>query len=93
MKYYSYGDRVMAFEDEVHWKHIVSYARFMLDDNSIMIEDLEQCSIEDYVAYIEEEIKQMDNELKKLKQVMCRNYSSIDVEGLYGESYDRSLPL
>jgi hypothetical protein len=93
MKYYSYGDRVMAFENEVHWKHIVSYARFMLDDNSIMIEDLEQCSIEDYVAYIEEGIKKMDNDIKNLKKVMSTNYSSIDVEGLYGESYNKSLPL
>jgi hypothetical protein len=58
-----------------------------------MIKDIEECSIEDYIAYLEEWIRKADNDIKNLKKVMSTNYSSIDVEGLYGESYNKSLPL
>ena len=92
MKYYSYGDVVMPFQDGTHYKHIVSHMRFILDNDSIMIEDIEECSQDDYIAYLEEWIRKADDDIKNLKKVMSTNYSSIDVEGLYGESYDRSLP-
>lgn len=79
-------------EDHHDMKMVLCHMRFMTDVPHIMIEDIEEVSIEDYISQLEEWLDRSHIEILRLKKILSQNASS-DVEGLYGENYDRSLPL
>ena len=79
-------------EDSHDMKTVLCHMRFMTDIKHIMIEDIEEMTVEDYISQLVEWLDRSHIEILRLKKILSQNASS-DVEGLYGESYDRSLPL
>lgn len=73
MKYYSVWSIVFKIEDEANYRHIVDKARFLTntsDRGIIMMEDINRCEVEDYVLYLEEQLREANNKiLKKNKRI------------------------
>ena len=85
MKYYSYGDVVMSFNDNVRWRTVLANMRMATKNSSIMIEDIQETDVEEYIAYLEILVQEQNIQINSLKNTIKR-ISTNDVEGLYGSA-------
>lgn len=79
-------------EDSHDMKTVLCHMRFMTDIKHIMIEDIEEVSIEDYIAQLVEWLDRSHIEILRLKKILSDNCSD-DIIDLYGKTELGSLPL
>lgn len=72
MKYYSYRNIVVAMENDTHYKAIVSKVRIVTNMSYIMIEDIRQVDVDDYIKYLEDSKIDLQRLLDNKSSVIAR---------------------
>jgi len=82
MRYWSYGSLVLSMDEKASYRDIVDAFRQKVGRN-IMWEEIKECDIEDYIAYLEENLQRANNEAQRLHTLLMSKADFKDIDKMY----------